>query len=128
MLLCCDYRIAVDGPYKTGLNEVPIGMPMPRIGTLFLKSRVRPYDIAECLLFGEVTPFKKALERGYLSELLPKEDAERRAREKAAELSALRQPAFKMTKARVWEKETKEALSFLEQELNESFLPPELKG
>ena len=26
---CADYRVGADGPFKIGLNEVAIGMPVP---------------------------------------------------------------------------------------------------
>ena len=38
--LCADARVGVDGDFKIGLNEVGIGMTMPKLGVELARDRL----------------------------------------------------------------------------------------
>jgi len=42
LLLCGDYRVGVDGPFRIVANEVAIGMTMPFTAIEFCRQRLTP--------------------------------------------------------------------------------------
>jgi enoyl-CoA hydratase len=65
MLLACDRRIGVGGAFKIGLNEVAIGLALPRYPVELARCRLTPAAFTSALL-GEVTDPSGAVEAGYL--------------------------------------------------------------
>jgi enoyl-CoA hydratase len=50
MMLVCDHRVAADGPFKIGLNEVAIGMPLPQFGVDLARYRLVPSQFDTAIL------------------------------------------------------------------------------
>lgn len=113
MLLAADYRIGVDGPFRIGLNEVSIGMPIPIIGVELARERLTPRYLQRATLLAEVFNPQGALEAGYLDEVLPPESLEGRLMEKAAQLTELKDPAFGITRGHL----RREKLEYIRQTL-----------
>jgi enoyl-CoA hydratase len=65
MLLACDRRIGVGGAFKIGLNEVAIGLALPRYPVELARCRLTPRAFASALL-GDVTDPAGAVEAGFL--------------------------------------------------------------
>lgn len=67
----CDYRVAVDDGARLGLNEVPIGIPMPAVYVRMLAHAWGEPVAARACLFGEVFSPARAHAVGMVHELVP---------------------------------------------------------
>ena len=67
----CDYRVAVDGGAQFGLNEVPIGIPMPAVYVRMLAYAWGEPVAARTCLLGEVFSPAQAHALGMVHELAP---------------------------------------------------------
>ena len=67
----CDYRVCVDSEARFGLNEVPIGIPMPAVYVRMLAYAWGDRAAARASLFGEIFTPRQALELGMVNELAP---------------------------------------------------------
>jgi len=67
----CDYRVAVDGGAQFGLNEVPIGIPMPAVYVRMLAYAWGEPVAARTCLLGEVFTPAQAHALGMVHELAP---------------------------------------------------------
>ncbi len=96
---CADYRVGADGPYKLGLNEVAIGMPMPRFGAELCRNRLTKKWFTRCVQHAELLNPTNALEANFLDEVVELDTVESRAIEVAAHLAATVVPsAFRGTR------------------------------
>ena len=72
----CDYRIAVDGPFKIGFNEVQVGLPLPgSIMDVFVDlvgSRLARQSGTQ----GQLMPMERARDIGLIDELVKPEELE----------------------------------------------------
>jgi enoyl-CoA hydratase len=68
LALCCDYRIASLGESRCGLNEVPVGIPMPSLYTELVRCRVGSAVTTDAILTGALYPCDQALRRGFYQE------------------------------------------------------------
>ena len=100
-VLTGDYRIAADGPYKIGLNEVGIGMPVPLLAMELARARLRKADLTAATLFARIYNPSEGLAAGYVDEVVQVEQLEERAKEEATRLGALSRSAYAATKTRL---------------------------
>ena len=78
--LCCDRRVMAEGDYAIGLNEVRIGIPVPRIvADLATRAVGRRVGEALCVSGKLLTP-AEALEVGFVDEVVPVGDVVAAAR------------------------------------------------
>ena len=70
----CDHRIAVTREAAFGLNEVPIGIPMPAVYVRMLTYAWGEPAAARALLLGEIFTPAQAHALGMVHELVPAED------------------------------------------------------
>ncbi len=89
LALCCDLRVAEEGPYELGLPEVRLGILPGAGGTQKLPGLVGVGRALEIILRGRTVSPAEARDLGLVHELLPPGRALDRARELAAELAAL---------------------------------------
>ena len=82
---------------KVGLNEVHIGMPMPRFGMELARWRMSPLHRTRAVTLGQLYTPAEAVDVGYLDVLVPGAEIESRAVEMAQQLSSLGKP-FHVTK------------------------------
>jgi enoyl-CoA hydratase len=101
LVLSCDYRIGVDGPFRIVANEVAIGMPMPRGVVELCRQRLSPAHLSRALSLAEPFEGQAAVDAGFLDEVVPADRVAARATEKAHELLVLDRSAYLATKARV---------------------------
>jgi len=66
----CDYRIAVDGPYKIGFNEVQVGLPLPSTILMVFEELVGPRIARQLAMQGKMMTMGEAFEVGLVDELL----------------------------------------------------------
>lgn len=101
MLMTADYRIGTAGDYKLGLNEVAIGMSMPRFGVEIARARLDPAHFELSVNCAYLYDAEGAVESGYLDEAVDAGQLMYRAVAIAEQLSGLNMRAHKDTKDRV---------------------------
>jgi enoyl-CoA hydratase len=99
LLLVSDRRIGADGPFKIGLNEVAIGMPLPVFAVELARYRMPPSAFDGALL-GETMEPAAAVACGYLDHVVAADDVVATATAEAERLSSLRRAAVEGSKQR----------------------------
>ncbi len=66
--LFCDYRVMADGPFKIGLNEVRVGLPVPENIQMALRRVVGTYRAERLLVSGAMIDATEALACGLVDE------------------------------------------------------------
>ena len=97
-LLSCDVRIGADGPAKIGLNEVAIGMPLPRFAVELARDRLLKSHFVLATLGTTYDP-AGAMAAGYLDRVVPADQVVAEALAEARRLGQLRTGAVARTKA-----------------------------
>jgi enoyl-CoA hydratase len=97
VLLSCDHRIAAAGPFKIGLNEVAIGMPLPQFGVEIARYRLPPSQLDAALL-GEVFDPDAAVAVGFVDRVVDAESVLAEGLTAAHRYSQLRSGAVARTK------------------------------
>lgn len=97
-LLACDTRIGPIAPAKIGLNEVAIGMALPRYGVELARERLDPRHFTRAVVQAEIYSPEDAVEAGYLDRVVPVEEVERVAIGEARRLGELTSQAYRTTK------------------------------
>lgn len=88
ILQCCaDVRIGAAGPYKLGLPEVRIGMPVPAFAVELCRDRLTPRWFTRSVLLGESLSPDQALEAGFLDEVVELDQVRARAAAVAADIA-----------------------------------------
>jgi enoyl-CoA hydratase len=99
LLMAADARIGAEGPFKLGMNEVAIGMPMPRFAAWLGRERLAPTHLTASLQLARIFDPGEAVAAGLLDELVPAPAVAERAVEHARELAARLDPAaFRATR------------------------------
>jgi enoyl-CoA hydratase len=101
VFLCsADLRIGALGPFKIGLNEVAIQLPLPVFAMELARARLTPRWFTQSVTQARIFDPGGACEAGYLDEVVPPEDVNDTALQRAAQLAKLPDPAFRLTKDR----------------------------
>ncbi|HVW34298.1 MAG TPA: enoyl-CoA hydratase-related protein, partial [Acidimicrobiia bacterium] len=101
LLLSADYRVGTVGAYKIGLNEVRIGLALPRSALVIARHRLSTRHLTAATLLAEVGTPDRSVEAGYLDDVAT--DAVAAARTAAAQFGELPRRAFSVTKRRLRE-------------------------
>ncbi|TMC00215.1 MAG: enoyl-CoA hydratase/isomerase family protein [Chloroflexi bacterium] len=113
--LACDYRLALDGDYRIGLNEVALGASFPRAAFETVRLRLTHQQASELLLGAAIYPASEAVRLGVAAELLSDDSFEETAMRRAARLGAFPSDAYAHTKLAL----VREALMRIEEETEE---------
>lgn len=97
-LLACDVRVGEDAPAKIGLNEVAIGMPLPKFAVEMARDRLQKRAFMAAIT-GQVYDPAGATEVGYLDRVVPAGTVLEEALADARRLAQLRTGAYGRTKA-----------------------------
>jgi len=98
LALHCDYRIAAQGKFRMGLNEVQVGLPVPSTILLALELVVGPRVAQRLATRGEMLAMPEALGLGLVDELVEPESLLPTAIARANELLALPTVAMNITR------------------------------
>lgn len=99
LLFCADVRIGGEGPFKIGMNEVAIGMPVPRFAIELARDRLSKQQLTAAVNLAKVFDPASAVDAGYLDEVVPLEDVASAAIDRAKELASTLHPAaFRLTR------------------------------
>jgi len=99
LALACDYRLALDGDYKIGLNELAVGASYPRVALEIVRLRLSPARASELLLGAALYPASQAPRLEVADELIPADRLEATVLRRAARLGAFPREAYAHTKA-----------------------------
>jgi enoyl-CoA hydratase len=123
LVLCAtDLRLGVEGPYRIGLNEVSIGMPVPILAMELARDRLSGPMLPKATLFAEVFDPAGAVAVGYLDRLVSQEDLLATAKAEAKRLGAFPRHAYSATKTRLRGRTIEHIRATLESDL-ETLLP-----
>lgn len=96
--ICCDYRVMANGNYKIGLNEIPVGIIVPK-GIMALYSRCIGERLAyQYLMEGKLMDGNHAKEIGLIDELVDAEIVIETAEHKLKQYLGYNQNAWRKTK------------------------------
>lgn len=100
ILLCCaDVRVGADGPFKIGLNEVRIGMPVPAFAVEVCRDRLSPRYFTAAIQLAHIHTPAEACEAGFLDEIVDPEQLSARAMAIGTDLAeSLHAIPFKLTR------------------------------
>jgi enoyl-CoA hydratase len=101
LVMSCDYRIGVDGPFRLVANEVAIGMTMPYGIVELCRQRLAPAQLSRALSLAEPFEGAAAVRAGFLDEVVDAGDVLTRALDKAAEYVVLDRSAYYGSKLRI---------------------------
>jgi enoyl-CoA hydratase/carnithine racemase len=80
LALCCDRRVMAEGDFTIGLNEVRIGIPVPRVVADLAIHAVGSRVAEELCVSGRLMNPHEALEVGFVDEVVPANDVVMAAR------------------------------------------------
>lgn len=124
VLLTGDVRIGAAGPFRIGLNEVQIGLPVPVLAMELARDRIDARELANATLMAKIYEPEEAARIGYLDKTVPAEEVLAAAMEEAKRLSGLPKGAYAATKARLRGKTIAHVESTLESDMNDLLSPP----
>ncbi len=98
VLMSCDYRIGVEGPFKIGLNETQIGMIMHHVGIEISRARLLPSAFNRAVFNAEIFTPEDAATIGMLDVVVPAEKLIETAMAEAQRFKGLKLECFTATK------------------------------
>lgn len=98
IMLCSDYRIGCDGPFKLGLNEVAIGMTMHQAGIEMARNRIPRNYLTRAVILAEIFSPKEAVKAGFLDTIVEPEELMATAKAAAEHMLQLNMEAHYGTK------------------------------
>lgn len=101
LLMSADFRIGADGPYRLGMNEVAIGLIVPRFAIEIARARLHPAYFDRTAVTGDMFGPKEAVAAGLLDRVVPEAELAESARAAAAQLAKIHLGAHRATKRRV---------------------------
>jgi enoyl-CoA hydratase/carnithine racemase len=96
--LYCDWRVAAQGDWKIGLNEVQVGLPLPPVVFVALRRLLGPRQAERLAVGGLLISPDEALKVGLVDELVPLDQVVSRAIEWSRGLLALPVDAMAVTR------------------------------
>jgi enoyl-CoA hydratase len=100
MPLAADARIAADGSFKIGLNEVQIGLTLPQFVIELARQRLQPAHFDRAVVSAAMYSPRDAVTAGFLDEVVAAERLQERSVELAESLATLDPAAHTATKLR----------------------------
>jgi enoyl-CoA hydratase len=100
LLLASDYRIGAEGAFHIRLNELAIGLTVPRFAVELARQRLSPSHFNRTVVTGEMFTPREAVAAGFLDRLVPVADLERAASEAATALTRIHPEHHFATKQR----------------------------
>ncbi len=119
LIMSSDHRIAAEGDYRIGMNEVAIGLTVPRFAIEVARQRLTPAYFSRVVMTAEMFGPAEAVTAGFFDRVVPSDQLEKAADETAQALSKLNMAAHAATKARA----RGAAISLIRQVIDEDITP-----
>lgn len=103
LILASDIRIAAKGTYKIGMNEVAIGLVVPRFAVEVARQRLTPPYFSRAVGTGQMFTPDEAVTAGFFDWTVPAADLDVAAQQAAEALTAIDLDAHAATKLRARE-------------------------
>lgn len=103
LALAADVRIGTEGDFRVGLNEVQIGLTVPRFVIELARQRLHPGHFARAVVNAAIYTPQAAVEVGYFDWVVPAGELQAAALAEAERLAALDRTAHTATKLRARE-------------------------
>lgn len=100
LMMSADVRFGLDGAWRIGMNEVAIGLTVPKFAIELARHRLTPPGFAAISSAAMFAP-TDAMRLGYLDQVLPSTLLASAIEEEVTRLCALDMPSFAATKARI---------------------------
>ncbi len=100
LIMSSDHRIAAEGDYRIGMNEVAIGLTVPRFAIEIARQRLTPTHFSRTVMTGEMFGPAEAVTAGFFDRLVPADSLEQSAEETAQALAKINMAAHAGTKTR----------------------------
>jgi enoyl-CoA hydratase len=100
LIMSADHRIAAEGSYRIGMNEVAIGLTPPRFAIEIARQRLTPAYFSRTVMTGEMFGPAEAVTAGFFDRLVPADQLQAAASEMALALSKIDMASHTATKAR----------------------------
>jgi enoyl-CoA hydratase len=100
LIMSSDHRIAAEGNYRIGMNEVAIGLTVPRFAIEIARQRLTPAYFSRVVMTAEMFGPAEAVTAGFFDRVVPAEMLDRSAEEAAQALAMLNMAAHAATKTR----------------------------
>jgi enoyl-CoA hydratase len=100
LMLSADVRFGVTGPWRIGMNEVAIGLTVPRFAVEVARHRLTPPAFAQIATAQMFAP-EDALRHGYLDRVVPADQLDDAVEAEVERLRTLDMPSFAGTKVRL---------------------------
>lgn len=101
VVLTGDIRIAAQGAFKLGLNEVSIGLPVPVLAMELARDRLVKTELDRATLMAQIYAPDDAKRAGYVDEVVAPGEVIARATAEATRLGAFGSHPFRATKQRL---------------------------
>jgi enoyl-CoA hydratase/carnithine racemase len=98
LAIYCDWRIAAQGPFKIGLSEVQVGLPLPPIILHCLRRLVGPHQAERLAVRGLLMETDEARRIGLVDEVISPENVTARAVQWCSEMLAIPPNAMAYTR------------------------------
>jgi enoyl-CoA hydratase len=99
LIMSADHRIAAEGDYRIGMNEVAIGLTVPRFAVEIARQRLTPAYFSRVVLTSEMFGPAEAVTAGFFDRVVPLAELERTAQAAAQAFCTLDMAAHAATKA-----------------------------
>jgi enoyl-CoA hydratase len=100
LIMSSDHRIAAEGDYRIGMNEVAIGLTVPRFAIEVARQRLTPAYFSRVVMTAEMFGPAEAVTAGFFDRVVAAEALDKAAEEAATALSKLNLAAHAATKLR----------------------------
>lgn len=96
--MACDIRIGANGNFKIGITETSLGLPLSLRTMDLARDRIATTSLARCVLKGEALDPERALEAGFLDDVVDPGDLTEAAISQARTLGAYRASVYRKNK------------------------------
>lgn len=118
MCMAADHSILADGPYKLGLTETAVGLPLPMFGVALARHNLRNDVLEDLVIQGRTVDPAEAVAVGFATELAAHADVTSRAMQVAAALGGLPSHAYAETKRRFRQATADKVLASITEDTN----------
>lgn len=100
LMLAADWRIGAQGSWRTGFNEVQIGLTVPNFGLEIARQRLTPAYFNRAMITGEMFSPDQALDAGFIDQCVGGAHLREAAEAAVARLQTMHMPSHLATKLR----------------------------
>jgi enoyl-CoA hydratase len=118
LMLSADVRFALAGPWRIGMNEVAIGLTVPKFAVELARHRLTPPGFAR-ITTGSMFGPEEALRLGYLDRVIDADHLDATVTEEVFRLRQLDMASYTATKARINERALVAIRAAIEAELGD---------